>query len=747
MSRIHTTEQRMFVTLDGLAMTSGRSNNLVKGQFGIQDKGEAPNAQGNVITTNLPNFPKNRKFSLRLGMAETTPNRSQSNKAYSSMPFKLSDVEDISVSAPKNRGIKTDKLIIGYDGINDNTAISLENGDNEIININLSGKAISMLGNSHKGITVDLFLEAPNFGTKGTDWTDQEVILDAVKRFKNMTLQGNVPITEYIKIRPVDSTSPESLSAPTEYTVYELTVEDDGTLADLAAVQAQYPGLDVKQKDYRAGKSVYAFTQLTSADAPSDFTQTVTKTFIKDCNDCPAGTTAQDDKFIYQFNLTNASNKEAIIAELESVFSNHVDGTAQEVADGVFLIALDAEITGTQETAFGDSTVVDGTFTLNDNPDIKLCEGSTSTTTSWVTGGTLNAVAQTYKLQLPDSDCGENILAEVQENYPDLTITVDQGEGYGVSTEVTLTGSSGTADISFGSSDFTATFDTNLTTTASNFVTAHSSALSALGITVTSDAAVLTFADKAQNGEPTVTEGTGNLAGTVAEGTAIAGNVSNACQTVYETDVLTQPVSEECDPIFRDLFISEAPDDFKQTSWVLGENAFTADAKMGILIEGKENILAGGEYFRDEMPEIYSSTRLSVAGGQPTMISESFKTGRSGRMAVKLLEIATEPEQYGFQFYQLEDESRMYFEGRDRLANNYGRWVLGQETLLKPLAQYVVYTIKVKNNIYSGTFSGTSEQMLTYTVLAEVGKHEDVEGVVNALAQASGLPQVHAFPA
>lgn len=651
MSRIHTTEQRMFVTLDGLAMTSGRSNNLVKGQFGIQDKGAAPNAQGNVITTDLPNFPKNRKFSLRLGMAETTPNRSQSNKAYSSMPFKLSDVEDISVAAPKNRGIKTDKLILGYDGINDNTAISLENGDNEIININLSGKAISMLGNSHKGITVDLFLEAPNTGTKGTDWTDQEIVLDAVKRLKDMTLQGNTPITEYIKVRPVDSTSPASLSSPTEYTVYELTVDDNGTLADLAAVQAQYPGSEVKLKEYKGGKSTYAFTQLTSADAPDDFEVVVNDSFIKDCDTCPAGTTAQADKFIYQFNLNNAANKEAIIAELETVFSNNVAGTAQEVADGVFLIALDAEITtgvASQDVAFTDSTVLDGSYSLVDNPDIKLCEGSTTTTTSWVTGGTLNAVAQTYKLQLSDDDCGNNILSEVRANYPDLTVTVDSAD---------------------------------------------------------------------------------------------------ACQTVYTTDVLTQPVSEECDPIFRDLFISEAPDDFKQTSWVLGENAFSANAKMGILIEGKENILAGGEYFRDEMPEIYSSTRLSVAGGHPTMVSESFKTGRSGRIAVKLLEIATEPEQYGFQFYQLEDESRMYFEGRDRLQNNYGRWVLGQETLLKPLAQYVVYMIKVKNSIYSGTFSGASEQMLTYTVLAEVGKHNDVEGVVNALAQASGLPQVHAFPA
>lgn len=59
--------------------------------------------------------------------------------------------------------------------------------------------------------------------------------------------------------------------------------------------------------------------------------------------------------------------------------------------------------------------------------------------------------------------------------------------------EITLTGTSGTANINVDSTDYLATFNTNLTTTASDFVTTHGAALNTAGVTVTSNAAVLTF--------------------------------------------------------------------------------------------------------------------------------------------------------------------------------------------------------------------------------------------------------------
>jgi len=61
------------------------------------------------------------------------------------------------------------------------------------------------------------------------------------------------------------------------------------------------------------------------------------------------------------------------------------------------------------------------------------------------------------------------------------------------SNALTLSGTSGTATILFKGVSKVATFATDLTTTAANFVTANAAAYAAVGVTLTSAAAVLTF--------------------------------------------------------------------------------------------------------------------------------------------------------------------------------------------------------------------------------------------------------------
>jgi len=86
---------------------------------------------------------------------------------------------------------------------------------------------------------------------------------------------------------------------------------------------------------------------------------------------------------------------------------------------------------------------------------------------------------------------------------------------------VTLTGTSGTANVIVDEVEYVATFASSLTTTATNFVTAHAATLLALGITVTSSAAVLTFASDTDI-FPTITaeNATGDLDATLGTVTA-----------------------------------------------------------------------------------------------------------------------------------------------------------------------------------------------------------------------------------
>lgn len=88
---------------------------------------------------------------------------------------------------------------------------------------------------------------------------------------------------------------------------------------------------------------------------------------------------------------------------------------------------------------------------------------------------------------------------------------------------VTLTGTSGTANINVDGVNYLATFNSTLTQTATDFDTTHSAALTARGITVTSSGATVIFT-AAVAGQPHLVVApanvSGNLAGSVANTTA-----------------------------------------------------------------------------------------------------------------------------------------------------------------------------------------------------------------------------------
>jgi len=86
---------------------------------------------------------------------------------------------------------------------------------------------------------------------------------------------------------------------------------------------------------------------------------------------------------------------------------------------------------------------------------------------------------------------------------------------------VTVTGTSGTANITVNGVDYLATFATDLTTTAANWVAAHRAALLLRGIRCSSAAAVISLVHKrsqivTNRVAATIANATGDLAGTVA---------------------------------------------------------------------------------------------------------------------------------------------------------------------------------------------------------------------------------------
>jgi hypothetical protein len=135
---------------------------------------------------------------------------------------------------------------------------------------------------------------------------------------------------------------------------------------------------------------------------------------------------------------------------------------------------------------------------------------------------------------------GSNSEAYVAIDTPIATDVRFDIELINPSLDITLTGTSGTADVNINGTLYTATFNTDLTTTANDFVTTHAATiLGAHGITVTANAGVLTFVGADPLLPISIANTSGDLAGTVAFGSANITIDSVNYLVTYNTDLAT----------------------------------------------------------------------------------------------------------------------------------------------------------------------------------------------------------------
>ena len=745
-------QNRAFFPLDGKVLTSGGSLNVTEGVLAIVDNDpQALTQNGKKVVSSFVGLPKHKDFQILLGKKDLPVTRTTDNKPYASLPFKLSEVVDLKVFAPKSVGVKVDDFIVGFNGT-DGTELSLKSNSSSVIELTLCGEPMLQLGYKTGEVTVSVTLQAPYVDSDGVALagefaTMQERVEYAVKEFQRMTLLGGAPITDYVDIIAVNSENGD-LSG-TAYTFRSLTVTDAGDSNAFARVQAQYPTLNVVKTE-RIGDEKSVYTVLVpSATVLADFEITSAGS-LKTCEDCPSGFTATDSGFVYHITVEDDGvNLSTDVDGIAGYVSGSISRKGNVDGVGTYTVVTDDAVTEAEIATFKASTVPLSTAVVTFVGEVSaVCTpDAVVDEIAWVLGNTCYATTKTFEIKVADDDCGNARLAELQASYPNLTIAVKTEDSTNSRRTITLTGSSGTANINIAGTNYLATFATNLTTTANNFVSTHGANITtATGGTVTASAGVITYTD-ATVGFPTITitNDTTNLAGTLGTVSVVAQNVNALCQTTYTTTIATNIVCEECSNEFRDLFTAEAPGNFGQTAWTLvTDSAFDADAKMGIRFRGKEFKMIGSEYFRDDMPMYWTSTKLKVAGGQPTFVAESWNN-QDKPYKITVLSIASDPEAFGAQLWQTEDESRHYFDGLPRFeGNNYAKWLWGQETKLKGDAQYVDYQLTV-NPIKGYQYTPHASEQITYRILVEVGRHTGVEALLNAVAVGAGIPTVQAF--
>lgn len=624
-------------------MRTGRSLNVTKGQFAVVNTQAQPTKNGSMVIDDFAGLSKDTKLKILQGIAKDGEPRTQSNKPWSTKDFKIGEITDLKVGVPST-DFQVDRFVIGYNGFDEDTAISLEPGETESINITLSGEAIGMMNYNDGKASFTFTFGKPHEG----DMTDQEVVEELVQRMRRAQFAGGIPITKYVDIDVVNSENPEmgELTGTTEQVFYHLTVEDTGDSNAFASVQGQYPDHKVVKSDRKGGQTTYTIMGDAGLDL-EDFTK-FKRGILKGCDACPEGYTELSGGLLYSVAIEDdgADSTSAISGISPNVTADSAEKVGEREGVSYYVVVTSEELTQDELDTFVDanpSAIVE----LAARQVQEFCSPDNLDTVSWTTGESCVATTENYTIIVGDDECGESRADEIQAYYDDLEIT--------------------------------------------------------------------------------------------SEG-------RSQCSEKFSTTVVTNVVCDDCDPAFRDIFVSEAPEDFRENSWKKEEPEYSETALMGIMLTGKKIELAGSEAYRDYMPFLATSVRISVAGGYYMSQTASYHEGSGERFPVQILSRATEPENLGGNLQELEEASRRYFDGESRQYQNaYGTWVKGEESLLDPMTPYVDYVLTVRIKTMTQELSGEKNETFHYHFVTEVGVHQEVEEILNRLAASAGVSPVQAF--
>jgi hypothetical protein len=738
---------RSFFLIDGAVKTTGGSLNLAKGQLAAVDQTKATAEGLKVISTFAGSAKDKKNFSLRVGIEAKTPGRSYSDKSYSTVPFALSEVKELSVSAPKITEHIVDEVVIGYDGT-PGSEFNFKTGDAYFrIALHLKGGAIDFRGGRDGEEFLGVNIDVPKCNPfddcadcDGCAATDAKaIILEAVERIRRKQLTGGGKVEDFIDVTPILKCDNDITASLIPYHFYTLELCDTGDDVAKAIVAAQY-NTPVKRIDRKGSISTY---QVLLASAPANFSLSI-PSFIKGCDACPGSYTEVPGGFVYAFTVEDAGvDKTSVIEGVTNVVSGTVVKSGNNAGVGFYTAVASAKITDAAIATLIASGQPNNTFTVNLVGKVKdICTDGTTTQTAWTLGSIVNAVQEAYDLWLADDTCGASRLEELQGAYPNLTIALAQYK------TATLTGTSGEVDFTIGGDTYAAIFDTSLAKTATNFVSANGATiLTDHGVSVTASNGVLTFVNVGV-ALPTITEAndSGDLAATLGAVTTYHAG----CQTKYTTSVISNLVGAECDAIYKDVYVTVRPAAFQSIDWTLSalEASVTpaGNCKAGIRFKSKVFQLDGDEALRNIVGFTETSTQIQVSAGFPDEIREGIGRLPQGGYTGKYLSRQQHRTHLAGNLRNLEFEGKAYFRNISNDKDYLGRLLRGETSNMQDnTKQYIQYKLKVSSFNHTQGFAGRINDDINYNFFVEVGKHQAVEDLLNNLAANAGVATVAAF--
>lgn len=407
----------------GAVMRDGFSLDLPLDTVGIFNKdARKTTRKGLQSLSNFAGLDKDLdKIGIFYGTKKDT-GRMGSDKNSRSVDFSLSEVKKVGIAHPKQKEQKFDYWRVGWDGIHDDTSIKFHRGQTLEFQMTIGGIAATFF-NDNDCYTVRTLVNIPNaevgycdeLGSPCDPVDCREHVLTMVKDLNNYLLPGGQKLSQFYDIYPIFDT-PVANATPVVYNQWCLDYCGFGGEHELSAVSAQYPGVEVK-RDTMTGKFVM-FVPTTYTPA----SYVVSKaSILKGCADCPAGYTEIAEGFVYGVALEDeGEDQKALVQALPGAVAGSAVKTGQDFGVGHYIVVLATELTQAQETTF---------ITANPTAVLKFvgtkeafCQNTTTETHAWVQCGSCTASTAKYRLIVPD-DCNGSRLADVQEAYPNLTVT------------------------------------------------------------------------------------------------------------------------------------------------------------------------------------------------------------------------------------------------------------------------------------------------------------------------------------
>jgi hypothetical protein len=167
---------------------------------------------------------------------------------------------------------------------------------------------------------------------------------------------------------------------------------------------------------------------------------------------------------------------------------------------------------------------------------------------------------------------------------------------------ITLTGTSGTANIAVKGVTSLATFDTDLRTTATNFVTAYAAAYLAVGLVLTSSGAGLIFTANVAGvafDDGTVTNATGDLAGgsVATNGNTVAADLgTDEPKDTFRLMIKGQPKYMKSIPNSAKVILATQSfiENYAETLGEGGDSKATSESQRNVMINGATGLKING---------------------------------------------------------------------------------------------------------------------------------------------------------